>query len=184
MPMRITQYGEEILRQKARPVVDFTPELANLVKRMLKTMYAANGVGLAAEQVGETCALCVIDVPAEVECKEYVEGNASIPMPLVLVNPTITAREGEQRDDEGCLSFPEITALVTRALHVTVRYQDVEGHPHEITAHGLLARAVQHELDHLDGVLFIDHISPLQKVAIAGKLRRLQKESAAAAKLH
>ena len=179
MPLRITLYGESILRQKARPVETFDDALRNLAKEMLEAMYAANGVGLAAEQVGRDIALCVIDVPSECERKECVEANASIPMPLVMANPVIVAREGSQRGEEGCLSFPDIGAPVTRSMKVTARYRDLDGAEKEITASGLLARAIQHELDHLDGVLFIDRLSQLQKVAIAGRLRRLRNRSAA-----
>ena len=179
MALRITRYGEEILRKKAVKVERFTPELRKLAQDMLVTMAAANGVGLAAEQVGETCAMCVIDVPAECERKECVDFNKAIAMPLVMVNPKITASEGRQRNEEGCLSFPDIGAPITRAMQVTARYQDLDGAEHEITAQGLLARAIQHELDHLDGVLLVDRMSQLQRVAVAGQLRRLQKQSRA-----
>lgn len=178
MPLRITIYGEEVLRRKASKVEEFTPALKALATEMLGAMAAANGVGLAAEQVGETCAMCVIDVPRDCERKECVEFNSSIAMPLVMVNPKITARDGKQRDEEGCLSFPEIGAPITRSMQVTARYQDLDGAEHEITARGLLARAIQHELDHLDGVLLVDRMSPLQRVAVAGQLKRLQKQAA------
>lgn len=179
MSLRITIYGEAVLRQKAAKVEAFTPELKKLAQDMLVSMAAANGVGLAAEQVGETCAMCVIDVPKDCERKECVDFNASIPMPLVMVNPKITASEGKQRNEEGCLSFPDIGAPITRAMQVTARYQDLDGAEHEITARGLLARAIQHELDHLDGVLLVDRMSQLQRVAVAGQLKRLQKQAKA-----
>ncbi len=177
MALRITRYGEDILRQKAVKVEQFTPELKKLAQDMLLSMAAANGVGLAAEQVGETCAMCVIDVPKECERKECVEFNESIAMPLIMVNPRITASEGKQRNEEGCLSFPDIGAPITRAMQVTAHYQDLDGAEHDITARGLLARAIQHELDHLDGVLLVDRMSQLQRVAVAGQLKRLQKKA-------
>ncbi|MDD2600351.1 MAG: peptide deformylase [Kiritimatiellae bacterium] len=171
----ILTYGNEALRAKAIPIIDINEKILALAENMLETMYASNGVGLAAEQVGRTESICVIDIPPKLEKPECREQNAAIKMPLVLINPQIIATEGEQRDEEGCLSFPQIGVQVTRAFRITALYTDLLGMRQTITAYGLLARALQHELDHLNGVLLIDQMNSVQKLAVAGKLKRLQK---------
>jgi len=173
----ITTYGNEVLRTKATPVIDINGEIKQLAEDMLETMYASNGVGLAAEQVGRTESICVIDIPPDAEKAEYKDRTTSIEMPLVLINPQIIASEGEQRDEEGCLSFPQIGVQVTRANQVTVSFTTLDGVRKTITAFGLLARAVQHELDHLNGVLLVDKMNSVQKLSVSGKLKRLQKEN-------
>jgi len=173
----IVTYGQDVLRRKAMPVVAVTPALRALVRDMLDTMYAAHGVGLAAEQIGHEESVCVIDVPADAEKPECVACNAAIPMPLVLFNPSITATAGQQRNEEGCLSFPEICAPITRPSQVTVTYLDLDGKPQTAIAQGLLARAILHETDHLNGVLLVDRMSPMQRLAVAGKLKRLQQQA-------
>jgi peptide deformylase len=170
----IVTFGEEVLRQKAVTVATITDEVRKLVRDMLETMYAARGLGLAAEQVGRTEAICVIDVPADAEKEECRADNASIRMPLIMINPEILASEGKQRNDEGCLSFPDIGAPITRANQVTVTFLDGDGHRQTVTAKGLLARAVQHEVDHLNGILLVDKMSPMQKLSVSGQLRRLR----------
>jgi peptide deformylase len=149
----VVTFGHEILRQKAVPVAAITDAVRELVRDMLESMYAAKGVGLAAEQVGHTESICVIDVPRDAEKEACREENAAIPMPLVLINPEIIATEGKQRNEEGCLSFPEIGAPITRADKVTVTYTDLNGVRQTVSARGLLSRAIQHEVDHLNGVL-------------------------------
>ncbi len=178
----ILVFGQEVLRQKAEPVAAVTPEIRTLARDMLDTMYAAPGVGLAAEQIGRKEAICVMDVPANAEVPECVALNAAIAMPLVLINPVITATAGQQRSEEGCLSFPDISAHITRPRQVTVSYLDLEGQAQTITAHGLLARAILHETDHLNGVLLVDRMSTLQRMSVAGKLKRLQQEAAPGAR--
>ena len=173
---RVLTYGEEALRRKAEPVIEITPAIRQMVAEMLETMQAERGVGLAAEQIGRTEAICVIDVPTEAELPECVEANAAVAMPLVMINPEITAQEGKQRAEEGCLSFPEISVPITRARQVSAAYTDLEGQRHTITVQGLLARAVQHELDHLNAVLLVDRMTPVQRIAIAGRLKRLRRE--------
>jgi peptide deformylase len=170
----IVTFGNAVLRQKATPVADVNDAIRALVTDMLETMYAARGLGLAAEQIGRTENVCVIDVPLDVEKAACRDANASIAMPLVLINPEVIAHEGKQRNDEGCLSFPEIGAPITRANKVTVSFTDLTGTRQEITASGLLARAIQHEIDHLNGVLLVDKMSPMQKLSVAGQLKRLQ----------
>jgi peptide deformylase len=156
-------------------VAEITDTVRQLVGDMLESMYAAKGVGLAAEQVGRTECLCVIDVPRNAEKEDCRAANAGIAMPLVLINPEIIAAEGKQRNEEGCLSFPEIGAPITRSDKVTVTYLDLTGARQTVTARGLLSRAIQHETDHLAGVLLVDRMSTMQKMSVAGQLKRLQK---------
>ena len=170
----IVTFGNDRLRKKAAPVKAVTPEIKKLAADMLETMYHAEGVGLAAEQIGRDEAVCVIDVPAEAEKADCRETNAAIEMPLVMLNPEITAASGSQRNNEGCLSFPEINVMVTRPLEVTATFTNLGGVRQTITARGLLARAIQHEIDHLNGVLLVDRMSALQKISVGGKLKRLQ----------
>lgn len=175
----VVKYGNPVLRKKAEPVTVFDDELRRLAQDMVRSMHAASGVGLAAEQVGCTLSLCVIDVPAEsdVETKGGPRLNPMAPMPLILVNPKITARAGEMEGDEGCLSFPTIYGPVKRAYEVTVTYQDLDGMARTLTVRGLISRAVQHEVDHLRGVLLIDHFSAPRKLSLALSLKRLKKET-------
>lgn len=174
MTYEVVTFGTEVLREKAKPVAEVTDEIKQLVKDMLETMYATNGVGLAAEQVGRTERLCVIDVPKDSEKPECADFNTAVEMPLVLINPVIKAKSGSQRNGEGCLSFPDIFVQVTRANEVTVEYTGLDGERHTATARGLLARAIQHECDHLDGVLLVDKMSAVQRMAVSGKLRRMK----------
>jgi len=166
---RVVKFGSEVLRQKAKAVGKVNDEIRTLAKDMLASMYAENGLGLAAEQIGRDEAICVIDVPPDDAC--------GLTMPLVLIDPEIVKSSGEQVGQEGCLSFPGIYVNVARAELVTVAYTDKQGERQEIQVAGLLSRAVQHEMDHLNGVLLVDHMSAVQKVANAGKLKRLKKES-------
>ena len=177
MILPVVTFGHEILRQKAVPVAEISDAVRQLVRDMLESMYAAKGVGLAAEQVGHTESVCVIDVPRDAEKEACREENAAIPMPLVLINPEIIATEGKQRNEEGCLSFPEIGAPITRADKVTVTYTDFAGGRLTVSARGLLSRAIQHEVDHLNGVLLVDKMSPMQKMSVSGQLRRLQRQA-------
>ena len=175
----VVKYGNDVLRQKAVPVAEVTDEIKKLVSDMLESMYAAKGVGLAAEQIGRTECICVIDVPADMEKEACREENAAIAMPLVLINPEITATEGKQRNEEGCLSFPDIGAPISRADKVTVAYTDIHGKRQTATARGLLSRAIQHETDHLNGVLLVDRMSAMQKMSVSGQLKRLLKAAQA-----
>jgi peptide deformylase len=151
------------LRAKAKPVQAGDPRVAPLAEEMLATMYKAPGIGLAAPQVGELLRLVVVDIRPDEK-----------PEPLVLVNPEIVAESRETATrEEGCLSLPNQYADVTRPARVKVRWQDLSGAKKEIEAEGLLAACLQHELDHLDGVLFVDHISALKRNML---LRKLAKE--------
>jgi peptide deformylase len=175
----VVKYGDPVLRKKAEPVTVFDEALRRLAVDMIMSMHAASGVGLAAEQVGRTCAMCVIDIPPEAD-KEHEDGprlNPDVAMPLVMVNPRITKRSGEMEGDEGCLSFPAIFGPVKRAYEVTAEYQDVNGIARTVTGRGLLSRAIQHEVDHLRGVLLIDHFSAPRKIGLGLALKRLKKET-------
>ncbi len=168
-------WGNPVLRKPCQTVEILTEELRRLAIDMIETMYNANGVGLAAPQIGRSERLCVIDVPEDAEKEEYVEINATVPMPLVMFNPEILSAEGEQTDEEGCLSFPSIHAPVTRANKVSFTFVDINGNRQSYTAYGLLARAVQHELQHLSGGVFIDSVEDRTK--IEAKLEKLEAKT-------
>lgn len=161
----IVKYGQEVLQKAAEPVTVFDGELKKLVADMLETMYAAHGVGLAAPQIGISKRLCVIDVTSG------QDPNAR----LVLVNPVIVSTEGKVAQEEGCLSLPDFRAATGRPLKATVRAQDVHGNQFTLAGEGLLARAFCHETDHLNGVLFIQHLSMLKRDSIKRKVRKMMK---------
>lgn len=175
MILPIEKYGSEKLRVKARKVA-VTPELVALAESMLETMYKAKGVGLAAEQVGRDEALCVIDVPLSCEDDEETKlFNAGTQQPLVLFNPEIVATSGEQTGREGCLSLPNVGGDVTRPEEVTVQYVDCSGVPQMATVRGFLARAVCHETDHLNGILYVDHMDERSRDKVIKKLKKNSK---------
>ena len=179
MSLSICIYGNPILRQKATAVTDVNDDIRSLAQEMLETMYKERGVGLAAEQVGRTERIFVIDIPpdSDVDDDEARE-NPEVEMPMVLINPKITGHtEDVQVGPEGCLSFPDIFANVERWYEVDAEYTDRDGKVQQIHAKGLLARAIQHELDHLDGILLVDRMSHVKKVALSGKLKRLVKQT-------
>ncbi len=179
MSLAIRTYGNPILRKKAEEVTEIDGRIHELAKEMLETMYEERGVGLAAEQVGRTERMFVIDIPPDSDFGDDGQReNPEVAMPMVLINPKITGHSEEiQIGPEGCLSFPEIFANVERWYEVDAEYMDLEGHIRKVHAKGLLARAIQHELDHLDGILLVDRMSPVKKVALSGKLKRLVKET-------
>lgn len=177
MVLKVCKYGEKVLREKASPVPVVTDELRKVADDMLETMHAAKGVGLAAQQVGRTERMCVIDIPEGCDEQEDELFNAPIAMPLKLWNPEIVAQEGTICDKEGCLSFPGVGGSLIRAAQVTARYIDADNRPQMITARGFLARALQHEIDHLDGVLYIDRMSAVERLKYASKLKKLSKSN-------
>lgn len=180
MLLKIFKYGEKVLREKARDVASVGEADVRLAEDMVETMHHAKGVGLAAQQVGRLERVCVIDIPDGCEEVEDAAFNAPIAMPLIMFNPGIVASEGVQRDREGCLSFPGVGGRVARAAQVTCQYLDADNMPQMITARGFLARALQHEIDHLDGVLYIDRMSAVERLAVASKLKKLAKASSSA----
>ena len=177
MALKVYKYGEAVLRERAQPVAIVTDELRNLAGEMIDTMHKARGVGLAAQQVGRLEKMCVIDIPEGCEEPEDELFNAPVAMPLKLFNPEIIAQEGSQHDKEGCLSFPGIGGSITRAQQVTCQYLDEENRPQIMMARGFLARALQHEIDHLNGILYVDHMSAVERLTYASKLKKLAKEN-------
>jgi peptide deformylase len=175
MVLKVYKYGEKVLREKAQPVPLVTDAHRRLANDMLETMDHARGVGLAAQQVGETVRLCVIDIPETCETEEDAQFNAPIRMPLKMWNPVILSKEGSVCDKEGCLSFPAVGGELTRAYQVTAQYLDENNQPQIITARGYLARALQHEIDHLDGILYIDHMTAVERLACSAKLKKIAK---------
>jgi peptide deformylase len=165
----ILHYPDPKLRQKAEPVTEITPKIRALIEDMAETMYAAPGVGLAATQIGEPHRIFLVDIAAEDEPSNL----------YVFINPEIAKTEGEQCGPEGCLSFPGISEEIKRAAKVTVKAIDREGKPFELTAEGLLAVAIQHENDHLDGVLMIDRMGMLKKRIVQRKMAKRGAEDRA-----
>ena len=161
----IVKYGKDVLEKVAEPVATFDGDLHKLVADMFETMYAAHGVGLAAPQIGISKRLCVIDVTSG------EDPNAK----LVLANPVIVATEGEDLLEEGCLSLPDFRAKTPRPTRVTIRAHDAQGKEFTKTGDGLLARAFCHETDHLNGILFIKHLSMLKRDSIKRKVKKMMK---------
>jgi peptide deformylase len=182
MIVPILEYGDPILRAKGKPIDIMDDRIRELAANMIETMHAANGVGLAAQQVGEALQLTVLDVSLVEDRPSTlkVDGKDVDPkaaMPLVLINPEIELHGAPETGVEGCLSFPEITGDIERAKSVIVRAQTLAGGRIEIEASGFLARAIQHEGDHLNGILFIDRMNSAAKAALSSRLKRLQKET-------
>lgn len=177
----IVQYGHPVLRQKCRPVTAVDDTLRELAADMLDTMVDANGVGLAAPQVGEDIRLAVIDVSHDPECVSLLKVNGvdsdleSI-MPLVFINPELALSQEKDSAMEGCLSIQGIRAEVRRPAAVIAKLPQLDGSVLEIETDGLLARALQHEIDHLNGVLFVDRLSAVAKVSMKNRLKRLLAE--------
>jgi len=161
----IVYYGDPVLEKPSEPVTEFNDELKKLVEDMFESMYAAHGVGLAAPQIGISKRIAVIDVTF----KE--DPNAK----LILINPEIIKKQGKQSGSEGCLSLPEFRETVNRAKVVTVRAQDLEGKWFETTGEDLLARALLHETEHLQGKLYISHISALKRDIMKRKIKKLMR---------
>ena len=162
----ILTFPNPVLRQKTEPVTQFDDSLRQLAADLAETMYAAPGAGLAANQIGVCRRVVVIDVSSSKEDKKH----------LVLVNPEIIEKEGCQVDEEGCLSVLDLTAKVERYSKLLVRAQDLEGKTWEFPAENFFARVIQHELDHLNGILFIDHLSPLKRSLYKRSLKKKLQE--------
>lgn len=175
MILPIVKYGDPVLRKKGAVIDKVTPEIRRLAADMLATMRAAKGIGLAAQQVGKALRLAVIDIPEDTDrpSRLWLNGKEAAVrdfMPLVLINPRITITKKKEIDGEGCLSFPGINADISRGFRVTVEYVDLEMKACRFEAAGLLGRAVQHEMDHLDGVLFIDRMERRDREELKEKI--------------
>jgi len=166
MVLKIVKYPEPVLSQPGEPVTEFDDELRKFVADLFETMYKAQGIGLAAPQVAVSKRITVVDLSMGKDPTEK----------LVLINPEVIEREGKQYEEEGCLSFPDIREKVQRAATVRIRAQDEHGKWFEMDGEELLARAFQHEIDHLDGVLFIFRMSPLKRDLNLRKIRKMQRE--------
>jgi peptide deformylase len=165
MLLEIVKYPDPVLERPGKPVTEFDDELRKLVDDMFESMYAAKGIGLAAPQIGISKRITVIDLSFQKNPEEKI----------VLINPEIFFREGKQYEEEGCLSLPEIREKVSRAAKVKVRAQDVKGKWFELDGEELLARAFQHEIDHLDGILFFRRVSALKRDLMLRRIRKMQK---------
>lgn len=165
MILEIRYYGDPVLRKKALSVTEVDEAIRELGENLIETMRAENGIGLAAPQVGVSLRLIAVDAGPD-------RGK-----PLVLLNPEVADAEGTTVMEEGCLSFPEIFGKIERAGSITVTGRDLEGKPVRLRLESMEARVFQHELDHLDGVLFIDRMSPSHKIVISGKLKKLRKRT-------
>lgn len=161
---QVRKYGDPVLREKCSPVTIFDDELRKFAEKMFSIMRSAKGLGLAAPQLGRKRRLFMIDLSGQDFDSE----------PILFVNPEIESAEGEATAEEGCLSFPGLFVEISRAKKITVKYQDVEGKSHRIEATDLAARAIQHENDHLNGVLFIDYLSSIERDLLAGRLKKIK----------
>ncbi len=175
----IHYYGDPVLREVSTPVDPVDENIRSLAADMILTMRESSGVGLAAQQIGETRSICVVEVPPEMD--EDHDGNRLHPdleMPMVLINPVLS--EPTKKTDsmeEGCLSFPEIRGSINRPYGIHLAWTDLEGKRHERDIRGFLARVIQHEVDHLNGVLFIDRMSSAKRFTLAKKLKRLREDT-------
>lgn len=160
-------YGNDILKKKAKPVEEVSNEELKLIKAMFETMHESNGIGLAANQVGELKQILVVDI-SEMEAGKGTQ-------PLVVINPEIVDEEGESEYDEGCLSIPDLRETVKRPERIALRYNDINMKEREMEADGLMARVLQHEIDHLNGVLFIDHLSAAKRTLLKSRLTKIAK---------
>ena len=182
MILPILQYGDPILRARGRRIEKIDDHIRELAANMVETMHATNGIGLAAQQVSEALQLTVLDVSQAEDRPSTLKLNGkdvdpASSMPLVLINPEIEMGGANEVGTEGCLSFPEITGEIDRAKSILARAQNLEADRIEIEASGLLARAIQHEVDHLNGILFIDRMNSAAKAALSSRLKRLQKQT-------
>ncbi len=175
-------YGHPVLRQPATPVTRIDSEIKALAQDMFKIMDEKKGVGLAAQQIGQTMQICTVGLDPQYDVAEPggPRLNPDAALSLAMINPKILSRSGSHSDTEGCLSVPEIWAPVHRAWEISVAFLDLRGEQQTLLARGLLARAIQHELDHLQGVLFVDRVSAVKKITLTGKLKRMKKKAEAA----
>jgi len=187
MSLRIVHYNDRVLRKKGERVTVFDHALKDLVREMIATMHEAGGIGLAAQQIGHPLQLCVVDLRDAESPFTWMINGARPPlelfMPMVLVNPVITPTPGvpATTGEEGCLSFPGIRGPVPRQEGLTVKFEDENGIPHTLECDGLLARCILHEADHLNGVLFVDHLDKTARASVEEAIKALARETQAAA---
>jgi len=185
MSLPIVRYNDPVLRRKGEKITVFDDAVARLGAEMIETMHAAEGIGLAAQQVGRAVQLCVVDLRASDAEFAYEIDGARPPrelfMPMIIVNPVLAADRDvpEIVAEEGCLSFPKIRGDIARPAEITVRFQDEAGRPHLLACDGLFARCIQHEIDHLNGVLFIDRMDKKTRAGLDEAVRALARETRA-----
>lgn len=167
---KILEYPAPVLRQETRAVTIFDDNLQRLVEDMAETMYDAPGIGLAAPQIGEPLKLIVVDMTKE---------KGGVRDYMAMVNPEITVKEGHQLDEEGCLSVPGLTSKVKRFRRIAVSYQDLAGNRHELETENRFAVVLQHEIDHINGILFLDHLSPLKRALYKKQVKKWHTEEQA-----
>ena len=183
MPLPIVHYNDPILRKKGNKIAEFDNALADFARQLVATMHESGGIGLAAQQVGRAAQVCVVDLrESDAKYSWELDGGHPPPeifMPLVIVNPAVEFPPGVEKKvvEEGCLSFPEIRGDVERFERITVRFQDERGIAHVLSCNGLLARCVLHEMDHLNGVLFIDRMDKKTRAGLDEAIRLLAKET-------
>jgi peptide deformylase len=183
MSLSIVHYNDPILRRKGEKISIFDASLRKLSSDMIETMDEAGGIGLAAQQVGKALQVCVVDVRRNDDGDTWELDGAKPPrelfMPMVLVNPEVSVPRGGSKEvvEEGCLSFPHIRGDIPRPEAIVVQFKDEYGHPHELACNGLLARCIQHEVDHLNGILFIDRMDSKSRAAIDVELKALVKKT-------
>ncbi|MBL9206456.1 MAG: peptide deformylase [Opitutaceae bacterium] len=182
MPLRIVHFNDPILRQKGRNVTVFDADLAKLAQDMIAAMHTAEGIGLAAQQIGRALQLCVVDLLPMKRNFSWVLDGVKTPleliMPMVLINPSVVALPSEKTPyEEGCLSFPEIRGDVVRPHRIAVRYQDLHGIAHTLECDGIFARCIQHEVDHLNGTLFIDRMEKKIRAELEPAIRELAQRT-------
>lgn len=169
MILPVYTYNHPVLRQKTAPVSELTEDIVSLVESMFATMYNANGIGLAANQVGRGLALAVIDA-------SEMDDTALSASPIVMINPVIESFSDEEEEfEEGCLSLPELRDIVVRPSAVQVRFLDTQMKEHHMETTGLLARVMQHEIDHLNGIYFFERLTPIRRTLAQSKLKRIAK---------
>lgn len=160
-------YGTEVLKKKAKPVKEISNETIQLIQDMFETLHSSNGIGLAANQVGALEQILVVDLS---DMEEYKDTK-----PMVVINPEVVEEEGEWEMEEGCLSIPEIRDIVPRPEMIKLKFQDANLREQKLEAVGLLSRVLLHEIDHLNGVLFTDHLSAAKRALLKGKLKKISK---------
>jgi peptide deformylase len=188
MSLRIVHYNERVLRTKGEKVISFDAPLAQLAAEMIASMHEAGGIGLAAHQIGRALQLCVVDL-REAEAKFRWELDGAKPpldlfMPLVIANPIVTVKPGVTASsfEEGCLSFPQIRGEIVRPDAIQVAFQDERGIPHQLACDGLFSRCIQHEVDHLNGILFIERMEKSVRAELDEAIKALARETRAGAK--